>query len=150
MTTTDDLYRAELARIRVDEWDARTVEVLLLEASSSYVFDPTDLYVADVLASGGIEGAWTGYTRQSVTLSTPTVDGSERWQLLASTVDFGIIGTSTSDGTVGAIFYEPITNDADSLLIRCVITAPYVEIWDGSTNFRLTVPGTGFARVRCA
>lgn len=150
MTTTDDLYRAELARIRVDEWDARTVSVLLLEASSSYVFDPTDLYVADVLASGGIEGAWAGYTRQSVTLSTPTVDGSERWQLLASTVDFGVIGTSTSDGTVGAIFYEPVTNDADSLLIRCVITAPYVEIWDGATNFRLTVPGTGFARVSCA
>ena len=147
MSYDDDLYRAELERVRVDEWSARSVEVLLLEASSSYVFDPTDLYVADVLAAGGIEGAWTGYARQTVALSSPTVDGSERWQLPASTINFGIIGTTGSDGTVGAIFYEPVTDDSDSLLIRCVIVAPYVAIWDGTTDFRLTVPGTGLERV---
>lgn len=150
MTTTGGIYRGELAKTNADAWAARTIEVLLLDQTSTYVFDPTDVYVDDVFASGGIEGFFLSYVRQTVTLSTATIDGSERWQLLASTADFGIIGTGASDETGGAIFYEPVTTDADSPLIAAALWSPTVDVWDGSTAFRLTIPSTGLMRVSSA
>ena len=61
-----------------------------------------------------------------------------------------IISASRRDMVGGTLYLVGRNAQTGELLIRCVITAPYVEIWDGSTNFRLTVPGTGFARVSCA
>ncbi len=147
MTVTANVYRAELHRLAVDEWAARDLRMLLLDKTSAYAFDATDLYVADVISAGGVEGTWTSYARETLSLSAPTIDGSERWQLLCATADFGVIGAAATDETAGAIIYQHVTNDADALLVAHLAVSPTVDVWDGVNNFTVTIPGTGLFRV---
>lgn len=148
MTVTANLYRAELARINADGWAARPLKMLLLDKTSTYVFDATDQYVSDVISGGGVEGTWTSYARETLSLSAPTIDGSERWQLLCATADFGIIGTSAADETAGAIVYDATTDTSDStrLLVAHFAVSPTVDVWDGTNPFTVTIPGTGLVR----
>lgn len=146
MTVTCSIYKAEKQRVAVDEWAARDLRCLLLDTTSTYVFNETDLYVADVLAGGGVEGAWTSYARQALTLSAPTYSGGY-WQLLVSTTDFGIIGSSGTHKTAGVIVYQHVTTDADHLLVAHAAVSPTVAVYDGSNPFTVTWPGTGLAKV---
>ena len=44
MTVTCSIYKAEKQRVAVDEWAARDLRCLLLDTTSTYVFNETDLY----------------------------------------------------------------------------------------------------------
>lgn len=149
MTVTISIPTVETARMYANGWAARDLRCLLLDETSTYSFDATDETVADVLAAGGVEATWTGYARTALAPSTPTLDGSDRWQLLVATCDFGVIGTAVTDECAGVIVYDEnaAATDADRLFVAHAEISPVAAVWDGTTNFRVTFPGTGAFRV---
>ena len=139
------VYRAELERLQVSAWSARDLRIMLLDESSSYTFDVTDVYVADVTSSGGVEGSWTGYTRETLAPSSPS--WSSGWVCTSATADFGIIGTAITDKTAGVVVYEHVTNDADSLLVAHFDVSPAAVVWDGVNPFLVTFGADGIVKV---
>lgn len=96
-----------------------SIKALLLRSTGSYVFDPDHDFVADLFTNGGVEISVASYVRKTMTGQTTTLDDTNN----RSVWDFDDIafGNLEVGQTVSAIvWYEFITNDAASPLIRYV------------------------------
>lgn len=96
-----------------------SIKALLLRSTGTYVFDPDHDFVADLFTNGGVEITVASYVRKTMTGQTTTLDDTNN----RSTWDFDDIafGNLEVGQTVSAIvWYEFITNDAASPLIRFV------------------------------
>lgn len=139
------IYKAELERLNVSTWASRDLRALLLDKTSTYAFDATDVFVDDAMSAGGVEGGWL-QGRVVLTLSTPTFS-TPWWQLPASSIDWGLIGTGAGDETAGMLIYEHVTDDTDSLLVCHMEASPTVDVWDGTNPFTVTFSGGWIMRV---
>lgn len=96
-----------------------SIKALLLRSTGSYVFDPDHDFVADLFTNGGVEISVASYVRKTMTGQTTTLDDTNN----RSVWDFDDIafGNLEVGQTVSAVvWYEFITNDAASPLIRYV------------------------------
>lgn len=111
---SNTLYRDAIARYARSDWASVDVRCLLLDPGSTYVFDATHQYVAD-LTPGSNEFAGANYARVAVAATAPTWFVGGAWRFLLDTPVFPTLGTA--EVITEAVFYEHVTDDSDSLLI---------------------------------
>lgn len=104
------------------DWDTDDIRCLLV--TSSYTFDADHATVSAITN----ELSGTGYSRQSMTCSAPTIDtGNDQVECDASDTTFASL--NADNGTIAAaVVFKFVTNDADSIPIA------YVDGVDVVTN----------------
>lgn len=110
MATT--VYNQGLDELR--DFTTDTFQALLLN-DAGYVVDKDHDYVAD-LTPGTNEIAGAGYSRQTLSTKTRTVDdANDRITYDCDDFDFG--GIVVGETVTAMVVYRFVTNDADSILI---------------------------------
>ena len=133
------MWRDAIGRYRRADWSSVDLRVLLLDPASTYVFDATDEFVAD-LTPGSNELSTTGYARVTLGTSTPTWDaGSSAWRFLADAPVFPALGGT--EVVTAAVFFEQVTTDSDSLLIS---HHTFAGVTLDGTDLTVNLPSGGF------
>lgn len=99
--------------------ETATIRALLLRSTGTYVFDPDHDFVADLFSNGGVRISVASYADQTLTSKLVSLDDPNNLSIW----DFDNLafGNLEVGQTVSAlVFYEFITNDAASPLIRYV------------------------------
>lgn len=128
---TDFVYtdaRARLASGGLD-WGNADLRVLLLDAAGTYVPDPSDVFVAELLP-GANELDATNYQREPLTGRSVEISGDEV-ELIADDVtwvDLADGDDSPYPSVQALVIFEQVTDDSDSRLVA------WIESGAGQTN----------------
>jgi hypothetical protein len=129
------LYRLAAA---LTDLDASDLRVLLVK--STYTFDKTHNFVADVIA-GAQEISVSGYARQTLANKSVTEDDvNHRAYLDADDATFTGLAAGQTIG--GAVVFQQVTNDADSPALLFYDINPDVPT-DGDFRIQWASPANG-------
>lgn len=96
-----------------------TIRALLLRSTGTYVFDPDHDFVADIFSNGGVEITVATYVRKTMTGQAVNLDDTNN-RAIWDFDDIAFGNLEVGQTVSGVAWYEFITNDAASPLIRFV------------------------------